>query len=181
MTITVGVGGHVTNHRFFPEELTLRDVFKWNCSALIVDYVKYYTPSNVTRAVVQQGYGSPSANQICTKVMNNTRIDLIDTVPIKDPGSPEMGMSSSVLAIIISISSLALVFLLMPLITLFIIKRLRKETRVSAVYRTSQFYDDTDPNKLEEYDTFDSTCQMNYDVPYIASEEMPPPRYLQLK
>ena len=40
LVILVGVGGFAPGVKFFPDELTLKDVYHWNCSAIIIDYVR---------------------------------------------------------------------------------------------------------------------------------------------
>jgi beta-glucanase (GH16 family) len=69
LLIHLGVGAHVGNYFFFPNQiLSLEDVINWKCSVLIIDYVRIYK-WEIGSQILNTSSNKISVDKICKEVM----------------------------------------------------------------------------------------------------------------
>jgi hypothetical protein len=110
--IHIGVGGGDGNNLFFPNEtLSLEDVINWNCSLLIIDYIRIYKWKNGSQ-ILNSTSNEVSVDKICKEVM-----------PLITPKNASNEKTSTTAVIIVSIISSFLLLVLIPIIVFLLIRQ----------------------------------------------------------
>jgi hypothetical protein len=112
LVIHLGVGGGDGNNIFFPNEiLSLEDVINWNCSLLIIDYVRIYKWENGSQ-ILNSSSNEVSVDKICKEVM-----------PLITPKNASNEKKSTTDVMIFSIISSFLLLVLISIIVFLLIRQ----------------------------------------------------------
>jgi beta-glucanase (GH16 family) len=152
LVIHLGVGGGDGNNIFFPNEiLSLEDVINWNCSLLIIDYVRIYKWENGSQ-ILNSSSNNVSVDEICKEVM-----------PLITPKNVSNEKMSTIDAMIFSIISSFLLLVLISIIVFLLIRKTNQK-RIN------------DENNIENYDYI---CDSErYDAIYTHNEYTEPSQEL---
>ena len=193
LVIFQGVGGYAPGVKFFPDELTVKDVYHWNCSAMIIDYVRYYHASgdnNTEHGEVQDEEDNSSIKDICQEVMNKTRIAYNETendqgkAVSPQPPLPLPPIPNSNLAIYLSVSSTLILLLVIPLIFWFVVRMKRQTTRTiqdSVRFKQDDLYENYDDYLTDNYYAEPVISGYTEANNYIALDSTHTPRYLDIE
>lgn len=146
LKITLGVGGQF----FINQVLTLDDVYDWDCSLFLLDYIRVYRWTEEMVSVSNDTKDQHSPKELCAAVMPSIR--------------PERPVSIAFIPIV-AVLSLLLLLTLIPLVIYMLIRQ--KRVIRHNIGANEDVYDDNDGN--EYYETVDKDNE-DYAEPYPKSE-----------
>ena len=138
LVIHLGVGGSTGGRDFFPNQiLSAEDVYEWNCSLLILDYVRFYSHFNYS---LPQEVDQTSRDYICGKVMPSIR-----------PPKPDLLNNNFRLITIISIIIGILLSIIISIVIYLYIRRKKlksNDTQINSRKMISDYNNEINGKKL---------------------------------
>ncbi len=147
LVIHLGVGGGDGNIIFFPNEiLALEDVVNWECSLLIIDYVRIYKWENGSQ-ILNSNSNKVSVDKICKEIM-----------PLITPKNVSNEKMSTTAVMIVSIVSSILLLVLISIIVFLIIRQINLK-RINNENIIDNYDDNSDSERYDAIYTVNKCAQ----------------------